>query len=59
MGAPVCRNGHRSVHCQRWRQRPWIWVNGLRRPQFRCPACGMFIFPSVQRRMPQAPRFWW
>jgi len=48
MSAPVCRNGHHRVYCQRWRRQPWVLVDGELRPQFRCPVCGMFVLLRVR-----------
>ena len=61
MEAPKCANGHRPVYAQRYRNEPWININGERLPQFRCPVCYMKLFHRrpVQRRQPQRRfRFW-
>ena len=65
MSAPICRHGHRPVHCQRWRQQPWANVDGRTHRRYWCPICRRFVFVyhAASHRNSKHPKIhrnpWW
>jgi hypothetical protein len=62
MEAPLCKSGHRPVHCQRWRQQPFATIDGVPHRRYWCPVCKRFTFVANQRTHPshRSPRNpWW
>jgi hypothetical protein len=57
MSAPRCRNGHRPVHCQRFRLKPWANLDGRPHKTYRCPVCQKFVFVDSSFHDDRRP--WW
>ena len=67
--APICKSGHRPVHCQRWRQQPFATIDGVPHRRYWCPICRRFTFvanrpafrllgrPTGRPTFPKNP--WW